>query len=120
MPPSSLQDLIKTITPPRGVKVKSPTAGASPLDEGNVLFDCDRGEIEDGDEIVPANVESSDEDYELAPHSSEQASSIATSTGSRVQDSPLWLQCSQNSLQMSPSSATVYFERNQICSSEAQ
>lgn len=86
-PPSSLKELIKTITPPRGVKVKSPTAGASPLDEGNELFDCYGGEIEDDEEIVPPNVELSDEDDELAPHSSEQASSVATSIGSRFQDS---------------------------------
>ena len=42
--PKTLKDLLKLITPPKGVK-RGKNANGSPTDEGNELYDCDGDEI---------------------------------------------------------------------------
>ncbi|CAL4062693.1 unnamed protein product [Meganyctiphanes norvegica] len=58
-PPTSIQELIESITPPKGVKIKRKTTTDVPVDEGSELIDCE------GDEIPVGEKESlidSDED----------------------------------------------------------
>ena len=52
-PPSSLQELINSITPPKRVKTKQTTVGAVPPDEGIELLDCDGDEIEHEADVLP-------------------------------------------------------------------
>ena len=75
-PPASVKDLIQTITPPRGVKMKA-TQSAAPPDEGEELFDCE------GPELT-----SSDLDHELEAAENESSSDLLqTSTCSTVSKS---------------------------------
>ncbi|KAK7467855.1 hypothetical protein BaRGS_00036926, partial [Batillaria attramentaria] len=50
-PPKNVRDLMKTITPPKGVRRKAVAAGEQPADEGVELMDCEGDEIPE-DELV--------------------------------------------------------------------
>ena len=65
--PKSLQDLLKLITPPKGVKRRSQNT-AIPIDEGEELFDCDGDELND-----EPQVKTDDSDSEGEANEAEQA-----------------------------------------------
>ena len=65
--PKSLQDLLKLITPPKGVKRRSQNT-AIPIDEGEELFDCDGDELND-----EPQVQTDDSDSEGEANEAEQA-----------------------------------------------
>ena len=64
-PPKALRELISTITPPKGVKIKA-TVGTStdeaPADEGMELMDCDGEEINHQEDSL--GMEDEDEEIE--------------------------------------------------------
>ena len=41
----NLKQLLKILTPPKGVKRKDANGPAAPVDKGDELFDCEREEI---------------------------------------------------------------------------
>ena len=58
--PKQLKDLLKLITPPKGVCGKNQGTSSVPIDEGDELFDCDGDEI---DVSVEVNGERSDDEF---------------------------------------------------------
>jgi hypothetical protein len=82
--PATLKDLLKTITPPKGVKRKGQKPGnqACPDDEGEELFDCEGGEIQEEEMIL--ELEENHENQELCDNpstsTSETSEPVSTST----------------------------------------
>ena len=59
-PPKSIKELIQTITPPKGVRVKKDTVNDAPPDEGGELIDCEGDEIP-ADEMEDVQEEEDDQ-----------------------------------------------------------
>ena len=81
--PSSLQELINSITPPKGVKTKQITVGAVPPDEGTELLDCDGDEIEHEADVLPEpeiDEDGVDNTEEVASNQAATSDSVSVST----------------------------------------
>ena len=73
--PKSLKNLLKLITPPKGVKGGKNTNG-SPIDEGNELYDCDGDEISHpidiGDQFGPPSDDENEQQTTKSTNADEQ------------------------------------------------
>ena len=61
--PKNLKQLLKMITPPKGVKPKDAEGSAAPADEGDELFDREGEEIKT--ETIEEDISSSDKEDEM-------------------------------------------------------
>ena len=92
VPPKNVKELMKTITPPKGVKRRMPSKGEHPVDEGYDIFDgYDYDKITVTDDIVG---EYSDDDTEVVGSQEDQAGTSTTqdSTSEPVKGRPLYPQ----------------------------
>ena len=82
--PKNLKQLLKMITPPKGVKRKEAEGSATPVNKGDELFDSEGEEIET--ETIKVDISTSDEEYETSQVTS-QAAANATTENATTEDS---------------------------------
>ena len=75
---SPKKQLLKMITPPKGVKRKYAEGSAAPVDEGDELFDCEGEEIET--ETIEEDTSTSDEEDETLQATSQAAANEESTT----------------------------------------
>ena len=87
--PRTLQELMRRITPPKGVHGKAKDDDASPWDEGLELFDCE------GDEILDDSLpeESDEEEEEQFNRNEEPADDALTASTSNERSGPIPSSC---------------------------
>ena len=76
--PENLKQLLKMITPPKGVKRKDAEGSAARVDEGDELFDCEGEEIET--ETIQEDISTSDEEDETLQATSQAAANEENTT----------------------------------------
>ena len=76
--PKNLKQLLKMITPPKGVKRKDAEGSTAPVDEGDELFDCEVEEIET--ETIEEDISTSDEEDEMLQATSQAAANEENAT----------------------------------------
>ena len=76
--PKNLKQLLKMITPPKGVKRKDAEGSAARVDEGDELFDCEGEEIET--ETIQEDISTSDEEDETLQATSQAAANEENTT----------------------------------------
>ena len=87
-PPKSIQELIKSITPPKGVRFKGYSETAVPPDEGIELFDCEGEEISFGEVEVLSDEEFEGLQPQIADTESQTNQSTITNTYYLPTDTP--------------------------------
>ena len=76
--PKNLKQLLKMITPPKGVKRKDAEGSVVRVDEGDELFDCEGEEIET--ETIQEDISTSDEEDETLQATSQAAANEENTT----------------------------------------
>ena len=76
--PKNLKQLLKMITPPKGVKPKDAEGSAAPADEGDELFDREGEEIKT--ETIEEDISSSDKEDEMPKDTSQAAANEENAT----------------------------------------
>ena len=76
--PKNLKQLLKMITPSKGVKRKDAEGSAAPVDKGDELFDCEGEEIET--ETIEEDISTSDEENETPQATSQAAANEENAT----------------------------------------
>ena len=76
--PKNIKQLLKLITPPKGVKWKNAEGSAAPFDEGDELFDCEDGEIKT--ETIEEDKSTSNEEDEMPQVTSQAAENEENAT----------------------------------------
>ena len=76
--PKNLKQLLKMITPPKGVKRKEAEGSATPINKGDELFDSEGEEIET--ETIEEDISTSDEEYETSQVTSQAAANEENAT----------------------------------------
>ena len=76
--PKNLKQLLKMITPPKGVKRKDAEGSVAPVNEGDELFDCESEGIET--ETIEEVISTSDEEDEMPQATSQAAANKENAT----------------------------------------
>ena len=76
--PKILKQLLKMITPPKGLKRKDSKGSAAPVDDGDELFDCEGEGIET--ETIEEDISTSDEEDETPQTTSQAAANEENAT----------------------------------------